>query len=300
MFDVKKVASILVLLILSLTLVVAGGQTEAQADYTIEVSDYTWNHARITVSVFPQENESWWDPSYLCAALHGIAQWNDAVQGFASNYTEFSYISEILFVPSITHEMVEGLDVYMSWAASCEGNESTIGLTENIIVSPCTVVNSTICLATQGPDGHVMTEADMQNIVVHELGHVLALYHSNYPDDVMYPSVVYGEDVRPISSLDLYAVSQSFKWLSSTSPHSNRCPQKGTLTLPSNISYVYFQVAAENLPSVPAPQRFLDYLSELLLRPEVLAIFFAVVLLVVAVVVFSRRKKPRENLDSVS
>lgn len=299
--NVKKPVLTAILLILSLTLVPAFGQKEAQANPSIEVSGYTWNHYILTVSIFPQENESWWEPSYLYAALHGVAQWNDAIQDFAANYTEFSYISKIRFVPILTHEVVSDLDIYIEWIAGCEGGEATIGLTENFIEFPCTATNSTVCLAAKGPGGHVMTEVNMQNIVVHELGHTLALYHSDYSDDVMYPSVGYEETVRPISSLDIYALSQSFEWVSNSTQFSssNVCPQEGSLTLPLNIPYSHLPIADENLPS--STQDLTEYVGKLFQRPEVLAtIVVAVSLLIVVVVIVKRRKKLQTNTDTVA
>jgi hypothetical protein len=299
---VKKFVTTFILLILGLTLVVpAFGQTEAQADYALDVSGYTWDHYILKVSIFPQENESWWDPSYLDAVFRGVGQWNDAIQDFASNYTEFSYISRLRFVPIITHEVVSDLDIYVGWVAECEGGEAAIGVTENFIEYPCTALNSTVCLAAKGPSGYVMTEVDMQNIVVHELGHTLALYHSNYSDDVMYPSIGYVEKVRPLSSLDIYAVAQNFEWLSNSTQFtsSEGCPQKGSLTLPPSISYVHLSIDDENHPS-PA-QDLIEQVNELFLSPEVLSVIVVLVtLLVVVVVIVKRRKKPQENPDTLT
>ena len=294
--NLRKLALTSLLLILSLTLVVLTvRQTEAQADPSIGITGYTWDHPIITISVFPQENESWWEPAYLYAALHGVAQWNDAIQDFAANNTDFSYLSEIRFVAVITHEVDDDFDIYVRWIDECE-SEDAIGETQGIVELPCNTVNSTVCLAAKAPSGHVMAEADMQNIVVHELGHALGLYHCNYYEDVMYPTVSYGGTVRPLSSLDLYALSQSFEWLSNSTElsASDMCPQEGSLSLPSNISYVHFPIAEENLPS-PTPQNLTEYVVELFLRPEVLAaIVIAVTLLVVAVIIIKRRKKPQE------
>jgi hypothetical protein len=294
--DLKKLTLTAVLMILSLTLVVSTiHQTDAQDEPAIGITGYTWDHPILTVSVFPAENETWWEPDYLYSALHGIAQWNDAIQDFAANNTEFSYISEIRFVAVITHEAVEDFDIYVEWISKCE-SEETIGETRGIIELPCKTLNSTVCLSAEAPSGHVMTESDMQNIVVHELGHTLGLHHCNYSEDVMYPTVTYGETVKPLSSFDLYAVSQSFWWLSNSTEFdsSDECPQKGSLSLPSNISYVQFSIAEENLPTNSTLQNLTDY-TELFLRPEVLAtIVAAVVMLVVAVVIVKRRGKPQE------
>lgn len=106
----KLVLTSILLLILCSTLVFF---VVRQTEYSIEITGHTWNHSTISVSIFPRENESWWEPSYLNATLRGIAQWNDAIQEFASNHTEFSYLSRISLVPTISHENVSGFDIYI-------------------------------------------------------------------------------------------------------------------------------------------------------------------------------------------
>ncbi|MCK4885506.1 matrixin family metalloprotease, partial [Candidatus Bathyarchaeota archaeon] len=275
-------------------MVLAVRQIEAQTEYTIDIRGYTWNHSTISVSIFPRENESWWEPSYLNATLHGIAQWNDAIQEFASNYTDFSYLSSIRFVPTVTNEVASGFDIYVIWIGEC-GSEATIGQSRATVKSLCVMTNNTVCLAAKAPSGHVMTEVDMQNIVVHELGHTFGLYHCTYSGDVMYSTVHYRETVKPLSSLDLYVLSQIFEWMSNSTQFtsSNTCPQESSVTLPSNISYYHLPIAAENLP-LPTPQNLAEYIIGLFLRPELLtAILIAVTLLAVAAIILKRRKKPQ-------
>ncbi len=294
MLNVRKLALIYILLILSLTfMVLASSQTAAQTEHSIEVRGYTWNHSTISVSIFPQENESWWKPSYLNATLHAIAQWNDAIQEFASNYTDFSYLSRVSLVPTITHEPSSGFDIYIGWIPECE-SETTIGQSQARVKSPCIIVNNTVCLAAKAPSGHVMTEVDMQNIVVHELGHTFGLSHCTYSGDVMYSTVYYRATVKPLSSLDLYVLSQNFEWISNSTQFSssNMCPQESSLTLPSSISYYHLPIAAENLPT-SFPQNLVEYTVGLFLRPEILTtMLIAATTLAVAVIIIKRRKKP--------
>lgn len=277
-------------------MVLAVRQIEAQTEYSIDIRGYTWNHSTISVSIFPRENESWWEPSYLNATLRGIAQWNNAIQEFASNHTEFSYLSRTSLVPTITHENVSGFDIYIGWIAECKECEAAIGQTQKIVNPSCVLIKSTVRLSAKAPSGHVMTEVDMQNIVVHELGHTFGLYHCTYSGDVMYSTVHYRETVKPLSSLDLYVLSQIFEWMSNSTQFtsSNTCPQESSVTLPSNIFYYHFPIAAENLP-LPTPQNLAEYIIGLFLRPEILtAILIAVTLLAVAAIILKRRKKPRE------
>lgn len=295
--NLRKLAlTSILLLLLSLTLVIHDfSETEAQEEYSIDLTGYTWDHSTISASVFPQENESWWEPSYLNATLHAIAQWNDAIHEFASNYTSFSYLSRISLVPTITHEVASGFDIYIGWIGECE-NETRIGQSQAMVKSPCVMTKNTVCFAAKAPSGHVMTEVDMQNIAVHELGHTFGLSHCNYSGDVMYYTVSYRETVKALSSLDLYALSTIFEWISNSTQFSssNVCPQESSVTLPSSISYYHFPIAAENLPLSP-PQNLTDYIIGLLLRPEIqTTILVAVTLLAVVVIIRKRRKKPQE------
>ena len=293
MSNVRKHAltSILLLTLCSTFVLVAFHPTQAQTEYSVEINGYTWDHTTISVNIFPRENESWWEPSYLNATLHAIAQWNNAIQEIASNYTEFSYLSSIRLVPTITYEAISDFDVYIRWMAECD-SETTIGKTQTSVNLPCTIVDSVIRLAAKAPSGHVMTEVDMQNIVVHELGHNFGLSHSNYSGDVMYSIVSYRETVKPLSSLDLYALSQIFEWVSNSTQFSssNMCPQEASLTLPSGISYIHLLIAAENLP-VYVPQNLAEFVVGLFVRPEILVTILVVVTLLAVVIVVKRRKK---------
>ena len=282
-----------VLLLIVCLLFVSGvcWQTRAQVEHSIETRGYTWSNSIISVSILPQENQSWWEPYYLDAALRGVAQWNDAIQDFASNYTEFSYLSGLRLVPTVVSEHASGFDIYIDWIDECE-LETTIGLTRLIVTPSCTAVNSTVCLAAKAPSGHVMTQVDMQNIVVHELGHNFGLSHCSYSEDVMYAVVQYRETVKPLSTLDLYAVSENFFWLSNSAQDgsSGMCAEPSLFVLPSNISYTVLPITKENLP-VAVPQSFTDQAIEFVLRPEFLvALLIALVLLLVMVMIVARKR----------
>ena len=107
------------------------------------------------------------------------------------NHTEFLYLSRISLVPTITHENVSGFDIYIGWIGECGECEAMIGQTQKIVNPSHVIIKNTIRLSAKAPSGHVMTEVDMQNIVVHELGHTLGLSHCNYSNDVMYQTVYY-------------------------------------------------------------------------------------------------------------
>jgi hypothetical protein len=223
---------------------------------------------------------TWWKPEYLNASLQGIAQWNDAIQQFAQNTPTFSFLSEVRFVPTISYEVVSGFDVYMGWIEEC-ATEEVIGQTQTTVKAPCHSMNSTVCLAAKAPSGHVMNDVDMQNIVVHELGHVLGLSHTNASKDAMYPTVYYQNTVKPLSTLDVYGVAKLFELIPT-----DACPEEDLVVMPQSISYRELEIAPENIP----PQNLTEYAIRLLTRPEVLIIVVGALAVVVALLAIQRKK----------
>jgi predicted Zn-dependent protease len=268
------------------------GQTKAQPEHTIETRGQTWPYSLIRVCIVTQENQAWWKTEYIDSALNGVAMWNDAIQEFSLNFTEFGHLSKVSLVPTVSTEPVTGFDVYIGWVDECE-LEETIGQTKLLVNGSCSIVNSTVCLAAKAPSGHVMTEVDMQNIVVHELGHNFGLSHCSNSEDVMYMVVQYRNTVKALSSLDLYAVAQRFEWLNNTEMNkSSSCTELTTLSLPSNIPYSYLSIANENIP-ISRRQSITEQLIELFFSPESLFLIITavVLILIVAVIVTKYRKQ---------
>lgn len=265
--------------------------SKAQEEISLDIKGYTWDHSNISACIYPQSNESWWVPSFLNATLRAIAQWNDAIYEFGSNYTDFSFLTKIRILPIISQEEKPGFDIYISWIDKCE-NETRIGQSMPTIFSPCIITKNKVCLASSAPSGHIMSEVDMQNIAVHELGHTLGLSHCTYAGDVMYYQVPYLDTVNELSSLDLYAVSNIFEWLSnSTQPSSTYfCPQDSSITLPSTIPYYYFPISSQNLP-LTHPKNLIDEIVALFSNLETQIIILAAVALVTAVVIIRKDKR---------
>ena len=197
--------------------------------------------------------------------------------------------SPIHLVPTVNSENVSGFDIYITWMAMCK-KEETIGLSQLTVMSHCLIVNGTVCIAAKAPSGHIMTEVDVQNIIAHEIGHTLGLSHCNVSSDIMYPTVYYLDTVKPISSLDMYAVSQIFDWIKTSVEHnfSIPCLRESVITMPQSIIFRHLPIASENLPMF---QNFMNYAIEFVLSPEILMATIVAGVSVATVAILKRRKQ---------
>lgn len=238
-------------LILSLTLIASVlGEAMAQTQHSLDLQRLTWDHSTMSVLVVPQDSAPWWKPSYLNATLRAISEWNNAIVYFASDYSNFAYVSSLRMVATISQAMNSGFDVYVSWIeTSSNTGADEIGSTETVYRPPCTIINSTISLAAKDLQGYVLTEVDMQNVALHELGHSLGLGHSSYVGDVMYPRYTPKQTVQGVSTLDVYGICTVFQWMSKSSQFNPaNSPQASSVTLPLSIQYQYLPISYENLP----------------------------------------------------
>ncbi len=290
------------LLILNVTFALANF-SQAQAQHSLELQRVAWNHTTLTVFLTQPKNESWWAPYYLNATLRAINQWNHAFLNFAFNYSDYEYLSNLRMIPTVDYAVDSGFDVYISWTQNPISNAGDIGLT----ITPYDgrsgiVINSTIQLASKTFQGSVLSEVDMQNVAAHELGHSLGLGHCNYTGDVLYPQYTLNplvQQVRPLSTLDLYGVATVFQWMSTSSlPYS---PKQSSVTLPTNLTYQYLPLSSTDLPATSSNSPWqnllngiLNFLSSILgifTLPEIILLIVAVSALVVAFILTRQKKQ---------
>src|SRR4030065_2892429 len=137
----KTIIAFFLVFTLSLsTLTVVNAQKEPE--YVLAIGDRVWDHSVITVLVVPSSDEPWWNPSYLNASLHAIDQWNEAISYFASNHSDFAYLSRLSMAPQVSNSTSTGFDAYISWIerfgnVTCEAGVSTTWYTSSnkIIIS---------------------------------------------------------------------------------------------------------------------------------------------------------------------
>jgi hypothetical protein len=277
-------------------------QRQNQTVYTLQLQGFVWNHLTLNTLIVTADNASWWNPAYLNITLHAVGQWNDAIAAFASNYSDFSYLSNLKIQPSVSNTSKPGFDIYVNWTEFALSNMTdVIGLSQIIPNYRSTIINSTITLATHTNHGSSLGEGDMRNIALHEFGHSLGLGHSNFTGDLMYSTYTLGNSPRAVSSLDVYGVATLFAWkLNATNFYPvNDWLTENSVILPAAIAYQDLYVSPENagpqtLADNPVVQ-FLSLMFAILVHPEILAIviLFFVVLVVIALI--PKRKRSKET-----
>ncbi|MEM3538260.1 MAG: matrixin family metalloprotease [Nitrososphaerales archaeon] len=277
-------------IILTIILTIQVPITQTQIQPSISLQGYTWDHTTITILIVPQNKQSWWNPSYLNATIRAINMWNNAILNFSSSYSsQFFYLSQIRMVYSISQKFEPGFDIYITWQEEYAGT-NTLGTSQPFIQLPCTIINNTIILGTK-TKMYVLNEVDMQNIVLHELGHALGLGHSNYANDIMYPKYSPKGNVIALSTLDLYGLSVVFEWLSFYPQMPSICPSKTSLVLPSYIQYEYLPISYKDLPpqTFSLYNTFLNSILRILISPYVIFSLLLLTVLLVVLAIFIRK-----------
>ena len=262
----------------------------------LQLSSYVWNHSTLNILVITAENESWWNPAVLNCTLRAVGQWNEAVNTFAANNSDFSYLSNLRFEPKVSRQWTAGYDVYVNYTQfPLSSSSDEVGLTQIYANNLNVITNCTVNLATHTAHGSTLSVIDMQNIALHEFGHTLGLGHSNYTGDLMNALYGIGSASEKISTLDVYGVATMFAWMINSSFYPISAWLKvNSVTLPASIAYQGLPVSAQNM----APQSLADnpvvqvfiLMYELLLHPEIAAIVAFAIAVFMVVAIFIRRK----------
>ena len=263
---------------------------QGQEQDHIALKGITWTHSTLSVLIVPQTSQSWWDPAYLNASLHAVDQWNNAILTFSANYSDFAYISGLQMNPTVSQSMQPSYDISITWTEMFSNQSGELGQSSSEYRG-YHIINNTIILATKDPSGYVLSEADMQNVVLHELGHSLGLGHCDNSGDVMYPLLALKQNGLALSTLDLYGVSQVFSWINNSAAGR---PPSSLISLPSNIPYQYLPIPLQDVPPPPPrnPLEFIALLVQLLFQsPELLVAFVAVVFTAIILVAIAIRRR---------
>jgi hypothetical protein len=298
--------SFFVLLLLSIILLVGSFSSgligvQAQDVYSVQLQGFAWNHSTLSALVVTADNESWWNPDYINDTLRAIGQWNDGLSDFAANYSDFSYLSNVVVRWDVSNVTQSGYDLYFNYTESSLSNRSDeVGLAKTFVNSDSTIVNCSISLAVHTNQGDSLRNVDMQNIALHELGHGLGLGHSNYTGDLMYSLYTLGGSPEGVSTLDAYGVATVFGWMLNTSSFRpvSRWLTQNSVSLPAPISYQDLPVSAENAPpqtlADSAVVQFFSMVLNILLQPVIAIPLLCVFVLFAILVVIPKRRKHRE------
>ncbi|HEX7482097.1 MAG TPA: matrixin family metalloprotease, partial [Candidatus Bathyarchaeia archaeon] len=231
-------------------------------------------------------------------ALRAIGQWNEAIAIFASNYSDYSYLSSLRIEPTVSNTFQPGFDIYVSWHESPFSNTTDeVGLSQISADYQNIITNCTVNLAAHTRHGDTLNEGDMQNVALHELGHSLGLGHSNYTGDLMFALYTMGSPAEDVSTLDVYGVATIFAWETYTSGFYPVDSLVNHVILPVGINYKFLPVSQQNArPQTFANNsvvQFLVLMFEILIHPEIypLVILFIVILVILAVFPIRKRVK---------
>ena len=294
----KSFLSILFVLSLSFS-TLATTEAQLKSVYTLALQGSTWDHSSITILIVPAYDEPWWKPSYLNASLRAISEWNNALSYFASNHSDFAYLSKLRMSARVSNLTSEGFDAYISWIEQFGNVTCEAGLSRTTYLPTTKVITKNeITLSAYDCNGNVLSETDEQNVALHELGHCFGLGHANYTDDLMYYSYSLGGSVRAISALDAYGVGMVFRWMAYSQEYSSDNRGQPVYSVSLNSSqYEYQPISDTDLPPQSTLEKvgsFFDDVVQFVLQPEVLVLIIIVVSALVGYLAISSiRRKSR-------
>jgi hypothetical protein len=275
-------------------------QAQLQEDqYSLELQGFAWDHTTLSALIVRPGNISGWNNDFLNASLRAIGQWNEAIGEFAANYSDYAYLASVQMMPTVSDHLIEGYDIYINWTdMPLRGSADEVGLAKISALQSRTIVNCTVTLAVQTEHQAPLNVVDMQNIALHELGHVLGVGHSNYTDDLMYPLYTLRGNPEMVSTLNAYGVATLFAWLVNPGgfiPVDAWLTQT-SVTLPSEVSYSYLPVSPQNAaPQSLATNPIVEQLvliATLLLHPEFLVLIAVILGVAVVLGLILRQRRP--------
>ncbi len=172
-------------------------EVNVQINLTISESNPRWNH--FPLKVFIDTSYQNLRPSYINDVRVALSEWTKA-----ASFVTFTEVSNAV-----------SADIVVKWVNKLkEGSKDTIGNTDLKFLDTerFKVIQSAEIQLLTKEDGKVLTDLDMVNLVMHEIGHAIGLDHVDLKDSVMYlkldlPSV----EVKQISILDLGVLKQIYK-----------------------------------------------------------------------------------------
>ena len=197
-------------------------------------ASWGYTHLKILINLQGAQNI---EADYLIvnAVKSAINQWLRSISEFVNIHPEYEYLEQIAFsvyIQGVNNTLLQGdPDVQINFALNL--HDSLLGETQLLISNFNSITTATIDIALSD-----LSLLGMQNVMTHELGHVLGLEHSSIENDLMYSerekNEVKEKKLCP-SILDIYALALLYHWIETPSYH----PYYTTsVTLPNSIDNV--------------------------------------------------------------